>query len=151
MDVLTVIASIASIFGAIFALSQAKKAKSAAVIALDAKEEVLGKRKIIDFISLRDEARGIESILIAQTSKNTTQTMGRDQAKENTQIESFISVVNERKSLPMQNELKAFFEEKYQALNNFNRATPKPFHDMLDCVRDIISKVSEEINKSTYL
>ena len=49
MDVINIIASVASIIGAGIAIWQAMSAKSAAEIAVDAKKEVLNKKTAIEF------------------------------------------------------------------------------------------------------
>ncbi|GAB6009889.1 hypothetical protein [Dysgonomonas reticulitermitis] len=147
---ITIAASFASILGAIIAIWQSCRAKKFATIASDAKREVLSKKKALDFNSLLHKAREIELILIAQTSKSATQQRGRNTSKEHSEIESFISMLNEKKSISMSIELKSFLDEKYRKITICNNASQKPINDMLSCVRDIISKVSEEINKNTY-
>ena len=147
---ITIIASFASILGAIIAIWQSCRAKKFATIASDAKKEVLSKKKALDFNSLLHKAREIELILIAQTSKSTTQQRGRNTSKEHSEIESFISMLNEKKSISMSPDLKSFFEKKYKDITTYNKASEKSFIDMLFCVREIISKINEEINKNTY-
>jgi len=150
MDYFTFIASFASILGAIISIWQSTRAKKFATIASEAKKEVLSKKKALDFNTLLNKAKEIELIFIAQTSKLATQQRGRNTSKEHSEIESFISMLNEKKSISMSIELKSYLEERYKRITTYNKASEKPVNDMLSCVREIISKISEEIDKNTF-
>ena len=150
MDVINIIASVASIVGAGIAIWQAMSAKSAAEIAVDAKKEVLNKKTAIEFHSLLSKAKEIEKILIAKSRSNSTQQRGRNDNKDHTEIESFISMINEKKSIALSNNAIVFLTEKYNQLVEFNHREEKPIIEMLACVREIIAKLSEDINRSTY-
>ena len=150
MDVINIIASVASIVGAVIAIWQAMSAKSAAEIAVDAKKEVLNKKTAIEFHSLLSKAKEIEKILIAKSRSNLTQQRGRNDNKDHTEIESFISMINEKKSIALSDNANVFLTEKYNQLVEFNHREEKPITDMLACVREIIAKLSEDINRSTY-
>lgn len=150
MDVVNIIASVASIVGAGIAIWQAITAKSAAKIAVDAKTEVLNKKKTIEFHSLLGKAKEIERILIAKSRSNPTQQRGRNDNKDHTEIENFISMINEKKSIALSDGTNVFLTEKYNQLVEFNHREEKPIIEMLACVREIIAKLSEDINRSTY-
>lgn len=150
MDVVNIIASVASIVGAGIAIWQAITAKSAAKIAVDAKTEVLNKKKTIEFHSLLGKAKEIERILIAKSRSNPTQQRGRNDNKDHTEIENFISMINEKKSIALSDGTNVFLTEKYNQFVEFNHREEKPIIEMLACVREIIAKLSEDINRSTY-
>lgn len=150
MDVINIIASVASIVGAGIAIWQAMSAKSAAEIAVDAKKEVLNKKTAIEFHSLLSKAKEIEKILIAKSRSNSTQQRGRNDNKDHTEIENFISMINEKKSIALSDNANVFLTEKYNQLVEFNHRKEKPIIEMLACVREIIAKLSEDINRSTY-
>lgn len=150
MDVINIIASIASIVGAGIAIWQAMSAKRAAEIAVDAKKEVLNKKTAIEFHSLLSKAKEIEKILIAKSRSNSTQQRGRNDNKDHTEIESFISMINEKKSIALSDNANVFLTEKYNQLVELNHREEKPIIEMLACVREIIAKLSEDINRSTY-
>lgn len=150
MDVINIIASVASFVGAGIAIWQAITAKSAAKIAVDARTEVLNKKKTIEFHSLLGKAKEIEKILIAKSRSNPTQQRGRNDNKDHTEIENFISMINEKKSIALSDGSNVFLTEKYNQLVEFNHQEEKPIIEMLACVREIIAKLSEDINKSTY-
>ena len=150
MDVINIIASVASFVGAGIAIWQAITAKSAAKIAVDAKTEVLNKKKTIEFHSLLGKAKEIEKILIAKSRSNPIQQRGRNDNKDHTEIENFISMINEKKSIALSDGSNVFLTEKYNQLVEFNHQEEKPIIEMLACVREIIAKLSEDINKSTY-
>ena len=150
MDVINIIASGASIIGAVIAIWQAITAKSAAKIAVDAKTEVLNKKKTIEFHSLLGKAKEIEKILIAKSRSNPTQQRGRNDNKDHTEIENFISMINEKKSIALSDGTNVFLTEKYNQLVEFNHQEEKLIIEMLACVREIIAKLSEDINRSTY-
>ena len=150
MDVINIIASGASIIGAVITIWQAITAKNAAKIAVDAKTEVLNKKKTIEFHSLLGKAKEIEKILIAKSRSNPTQQRGRNDNKDHTEIENFISMINEKKSIALSDGTNVFLTEKYNQLVEFNHQEEKPIIEMLACVREIIAKLSEDINRSTY-
>ena len=150
MDVINIIASVASIIGAGIAIWQAMSAKSAAEIAVDAKKEVLNKKTAIEFHSLLGKAKEIEKILIAKSRSNSTQQRGRNDSKDHTEIENFISMINEKRSIALSNNANVFLTEKYNLLVEFNHQEEKTIIEMLACVREIIAKLSEDINRNTY-
>ena len=113
MDVINIIASVASIIGAGIAIWQAMSAKSAAEIAVDAKKEVLNKKTTIEFHSLLGKAKEIEKILIAKSRSNSTQQRGRNDSKDHTEIENFISMINEKRSIALSNNANVFLMVKF--------------------------------------
>lgn len=154
MDTLVLIASVASILGATISVYQCFSAKKAVKRAMEIRDEIVKKKSTIDLTIILSKANDIDKILIGYKLDNSTRLRGADFNKDIVRIEEFLSFLNTNKSL-VNGLLREFLDEKYRQLSEsmalFNFENKKNIADLMSiCVREITSKISDEINSTTF-
>lgn len=156
MDILSIVGSIFSTAGGIYSWFQYKKARTAAQEAQAAKEEILQRQQLSEIETAMVLARDAENILIARTSKRTTN-QGKNIAIEYKIIQKFISSVNEifgsfnktERTNPLEIPLKRMKAaiKDYTDENHDLRTTAS---NLLDETRSVIAILKKEKNLKQF-
>lgn len=140
---------VASILGAVISIYQMIMAKSAAQEAENAKNEVLERKRAVDFSAFCVKANEIERVLIGWTNSS----QGRDFDDDYKNIQTFISELN--MVIPqIKNEVRTNIEDQYTKINkklvlfkdNDDNNIKEIANDMLFSVRLIVRDLKKIIN-----
>ncbi|MCM1140528.1 MAG: hypothetical protein NC453_18315 [Muribaculum sp.] len=151
LNILAIVSGVASIVSLFLTIREARKAKTAAASAIEAKEAVFAKQSTLELTGLLEAARKIESILKKRTANNRYNNQGLSPEKDHKDIEDFISVLNESKSIHPNKEFEKILEVEYDFFCDANNKSPKPYSDMLAHIRIVISQTSRVMKTSIYL
>jgi len=120
---ISVIGSIASIFGAFYAINAEKKARKSAELAEDAKNKVLAKKKTTDLVEILYESKRIQKVFVKySTAQTQTILKGSDFNEDAKFLREFISKINENRTLINDNsEINAdkYYKESNELLENY--------------------------------
>ena len=147
---LGVISGIASIVSLIFTIIETKKARKAASEAIKARESIIDKQSTLELKTLLDVAGEIQQHLIKRTSPNQGSNQGHNVQKEHKLIEDFLSKLNEIRSLNSDKDFIAIIDVEYKFLYDANGKDPKPYRDMLEHVRIVITQINRVVRNNIY-
>jgi hypothetical protein len=150
MDIITIIGSVVSIIGAIVSYMQYKKAEKASRSAIVAKDFIISRKNSIELSQILNDAKIIENILINHTINIEQNQRGRNEKKEMTTIQKFISKLNEIKS-HIDINIKIKLDNNYdKILNCIDKDNFYKYDELLNEIRELISVLSNEINNNFY-
>lgn len=150
LNILAIVSGVASIVSLFLTIREAKKAKTAAASAVEAKEGVFTKQSTLELTVLLDSAKGIESILKKRTANNRYNNQGLSSEKDHKEIEDFISILNESKSIHPNKDYEMILVEEYNYFCAANNTDPKPYSEMLYHIRIVISETNKVMKASIY-
>ncbi|MBU2997341.1 hypothetical protein KO500_12915 [Cellulophaga baltica] len=102
--IISVIGSIASIFGAIYAIKSEKKARASAELAEDAKNQVLSKKRTTDLVEILHDSKRIQKVFVKYSTAQTQSILkGSDFNEDARLLRDFISKINENRTLIKEN------------------------------------------------
>lgn len=145
MDAFNIIAGIASIGGAIFALWQAKQAKQSAQVAKDIEKNITHHRTTSDVAKLKEKAEFLLSqVSVYGHGGHQTKYQSADHDKNSELIQSFVLIVQEYQNCftgKTKSEIAVLAQDIDSELNNFN--TPNISDtDRKTSGRTIVAKVN---------
>lgn len=147
---LGVASGIASIVSLIFTIIQARRAKRSAREAVKAKESIMRNQSTLELKAMLDVAGEIERHLIKRTSPNIGSNQGHNVHKEHSLIENFISKLNEIISRHSEDCAITTLTVEYQFFLQANGSDPKPYKEMLEHVRIVISVINKVVKNNIY-
>ncbi|MBD5206305.1 MAG: hypothetical protein HDS71_08090 [Bacteroidales bacterium] len=147
---LGIISGIASIVSLIFTIIETRKARKAASEAIKARESIIAKQSTLELKTLLDVAGEIQQHLIKRTSPNQGSNQGHNILKEHKLIEDFLSKLNEVRSLNSDDDFVATIDLEYKFLYDANGKDPKPYRDMLEHVRIVITHINRVVRNNIY-
>ncbi|MDE7412955.1 MAG: hypothetical protein K2N05_04075 [Muribaculaceae bacterium] len=147
---LGIISGIASIVSLIFTIIETRKARKAASEAIKARESIIAKQSTLELKTLLDVAGEIQQHLIKRTSPNQGSNQGHNIQKEHKLIEDFLSKLNEVRSLNSDDDFVATIDLEYKFLYDANGKDPKPYRDMLEHVRIVITHINRVVRNNIY-
>ena len=100
----SIVGSIASIFGAIYALRSEKKAKESAELAESAKNQVITQKKTTALVEILFQSKRIQKVFVKYSTAQTQAILrGSDFNEDAKLLREFISKINENRNLIKEN------------------------------------------------
>lgn len=122
--IFSVAGTLASIIGALYSIYASRRAKSAADIAISARDQILAKKKTTDLVEILHSAKRLQKVFVKYTTAQTRKSLsGANFSDDANQLREFISLLNEKRSLIEENSsfnIIKYYVELVELLDNYS-------------------------------